>query len=89
MLKNFVVGVMLFVFKLFKFGDFVEVGGIVGIVNKIGIFIFIMMILDNKEIIVLNGVIYSGIIINFLVKEICCVDMVVGIGYDVDLLKVK
>lgn len=80
---------MFLVFKLFKVGDFVEVVGIVGLIVKIGIFIIIMNILDNKEIIVFNGNIYGGNIINYLVRDMCCVDMVVGIGYDVDFFKVK
>ena len=44
---------------------------------------------DNKEIIVPNGAIYSGTITNFSAKETRRVDMVVGIGYDADLLKAK
>lgn len=89
LLKNFVVGVMLLVFKLFCLGDFIEVGGIVGVVKKIGIFILMMNIFDNKEIIVLNGKIYGDNIVNYLVMDMCCVDMIFGIGYGDDLLKVK
>ena len=86
-LKNFAAGVMLLVFKPFKSGDFVEAGGTAGTVNKIGIFTSTMTTPDNKEIIVPNGAIYSGTITNFSAKETRRVDMVVGIGYDADLLK--
>ena len=88
-LKNFAAGVMLLVFKPFKSGDFVEAGGTAGTVNKIGIFTSTMTTPDNKEIIVPNGAIYSGTITNFSAKETRRVDMVVGIGYDADLLKAK
>ena len=88
-LKNFAAGVMLLVFKPFKSGDFVEAGGTAGPVNKIGIFTSTMTTPDNKEIIVPNGAIYSGTITNFSAKETRRVDMVVGIGYDADLLKAK
>ena len=88
-LKNFAAGVMLLVFKPFKSGDFVEAGGTAGTVNKIGIFTSTMTTADNKEIIVPNGAIYSGTITNFSAKETRRVDMVVGIGYDADLLKAK
>ncbi len=88
-LKNFAAGVMLLVFKPFKSGDFVEAGGTAGTVNKIGIFTSTMTTPDNKEIIVPNGAIYIGTITNFSAKETRRVDMVVGIGYDADLLKAK
>ncbi len=88
-MKNFAAGVMLLVFKPFKSGDFVEAGGTAGTVNKIGIFTSTMTTPDNKEIIVPNGAIYSGTITNFSAKETRRVDMVVGIGYDADLLKAK
>ena len=88
-LKNFAAGVMLLVFKPFKSGDFVEAGGTAGTVNKIGIFTSTMTTPDNKEIIVPNGAIYSGTITNFSAKATRRVDMVVGIGYDADLLKAK
>ena len=88
-LKNFAAGVMLLVFKPFKSGDFVEAGGTAGTVNKIGIFTSTMTTPDNKEIIVPNGAIYSGTITNFSAKETRRVYMVVGIGYDADLLKAK
>lgn len=88
-LKNFAAGVMLLVFKPFKSGDFVEAGGTAGTVNKIGIFTTTMTSPDNKEIIVPNGGIYGGNITNFSAKDTRRVDMVVGIGYDADLLKAK
>ena len=88
-LKNFAAGVMLLVFKPFKSGDFIEAGGTMGSVNKIGIFTTTMTTPDNKEIIVPNGGIYGGNITNFSAKETRRVDMVVGIGYDADLRKAK
>lgn len=88
-LKNFAAGVMLLLFKPFKAGDFVEAGGTSGSIKKIGIFTTTMTTPDNKEIIVPNGNIYGGNITNFSAKETRRVDMVVGIGYDADLLKAK
>lgn len=88
-LKNFAAGVMLLVFKPFKSGDFVEAGGTSGTVNKIGIFTTTMTSPDNKEIIVPNGGIYGDNITNYSAKDTRRVDMVVGIGYDADLLKAK
>lgn len=88
-LQNFAAGVMLLVFRPFKQGDFVEAGGTAGVIKNITIFTTIMTTPDNKEIIVPNGNIYSGNIINFSAKETRRVDMVVGISYDSDLRKAK
>ena len=88
-LKNFAAGVMLLVFKPFRSGDFVEAAGTAGSIAKIGIFTTNMVTPDNKEIIVPNGAIYSGNIVNFSAKPTRRVDMVFGIGYGDDLLKAK
>ena len=88
-LKNFAAGVMLLVFKPFSKGNFVEAAGTSGIVQNIGIFTTTMTSLDNKEIIIPNGKIYSDNIVNYSAKETRRCDMTFGIGYDDDLLKAK
>ncbi|MDP5029319.1 MAG: mechanosensitive ion channel [Paraglaciecola sp.] len=88
-LQNFAAGVMLLVFRPFKAGDFVEAGGTAGVVKSISIFTTVMTTGDNKEIIVPNGSIYGGNIVNYSAKPTRRVDMVVGIGYDSDLRKAK
>lgn len=88
-LQNFAAGVMLLVFRPFKAGDYVDAGGVAGTVKSIGVFSTVMNTPDNKEIIVPNGNIYGGNIINFSAKETRRVDMVFGIGYDDDLRKAK
>ena len=88
-LKNFAAGVMLLLFKPFKEGDFVEVAGVSGIVEKIAIFSSVMRSADNRELIIPNGSIYSDVITNFSARETRRVDMVFGIGYDADLRQAK
>ncbi|QJR82732.1 mechanosensitive ion channel [Alteromonas pelagimontana] len=88
-LKNFAAGVMLLVFKPFKAGNYVDVAGTSGIVQKIGIFTSTLTSLDNKEIIIPNGKIYNDNITNYSAKETRRCDMMFGIGYDDDLLKAK
>ena len=88
-LKNFAAGVMLVVFKPFREGDFVEVAGVSGVVEHIQIFNTIMRTGDNREVIVPNGAIYSGVITNFSGRDTRRVDMVFGIGYEDDLRKAK
>ncbi|MFW5450591.1 MAG: mechanosensitive ion channel family protein [Methylophagaceae bacterium] len=88
-LQNFAAGVMLIVFRPFKLGDFIEAGGVVGVVEQISIFSTVMKTGDNREIIVPNGQIYSDAITNYSAKETRRIDMVFGIGYDDDMLKAK
>lgn len=88
-LQNFAAGVMLIVFRPFKLGDFIEAGGVVGMVEKISIFSTIMKTPDNREIIIPNGQIYSGAITNYSARDTRRIDMVFGIGYDDDMLKAK
>ena len=88
-LKNFAAGVMLLVFKPFKQGNYVEAAGTAGVVQKIGIFHTVMTSLDNKEITIPNGKIYSDNITNYSAKDTRRCDMTFGIGYDDDLLKAK
>lgn len=88
-LKNFAAGVLLIVFRPFKEGHFVEAGGVAGVVEHITIFNTVMRTGDNREVIVPNGAIYSGVITNFSARETRRVDMVFGIGYGDDLRKAK
>lgn len=88
-LKNFAAGVMLIVFRPFREGDFVEAGGVSGIVEQITIFNSIFRTGDNREIILPNGKIYSDSIVNYSKRDTRRVDMVFGIGYGDDLLKAK
>ncbi len=88
-LKNFAAGVMLIIFKPFREGDFVEAAGVSAVVEHIQIFNTVMRTGDNREVIVPNGAIYSGVITNFSARDTRRVDMVFGIGYDDDLRKAK
>ena len=88
-LQNFAAGVMLIVFRPFKAGDFVELAGVAGVVENIGIFSSVLRTGDNRELIVPNGVIYGGIITNYSKRSTRRVDMVFGIDYDLDLKQAK
>lgn len=88
-LGNFASGVMLILFRPFKVGDFVEAGGVSGIVEEIQIFSTKMRSGDNKEITVPNGQIVGNTITNYSAKETRRVDLVIGVGYDDDLKKVR
>jgi len=84
-LSNVAAGVMLLLFRPFKVGDFVDVGGTAGSVDSIGLFATILNTPDNVRIVVPNSEIYGGTIKNFSFNPTRRNDMVVGVSYDDDL----
>jgi len=88
-LSNFAGGVMILLFKPFKIGDVIESQGYTGKVEEIRIFNTIIKTFDNKTIIIPNGAVSGGSIINYTAEPVRRVDMKFGIGYDDDIAKVK
>lgn len=88
-LGNLSSGVMLIIFRPFRVGDFVEAGGVSGIVEEVQIFSTQLRSPDNKQIIVPNGQITGTTIINYSAKATRRIDLVIGVSYDDDLKKVR
>lgn len=88
-LANFAAGVLMIIFRPFKVGDFIEAAGVSGVVEGLDIFTTRMRTGDNKAIIIPNGNILNGNIVNYSAKETRRIDMVVGIGYDSDIKQAK
>ncbi len=88
-LGNLAAGVMLVLFKPFKLGDFIEAGGVTGVVESIRIFSTLLRTGDNREITVPNGQIYGGTIVNFSARDTRRIDLIFGIGYDDDIRQAK
>lgn len=88
-LANFAAGVLMIVFRPFKQGDFIEGAGVAGVIEEVHIFNTVMRTGDNKTIIIPNGSLMSGNIINYSTKPTRRLDLVIGIGYDDDIKKAK
>ena len=88
-LANFAAGLLMIIFKPFKVGDFIEAGGVSGIVEEIGIFTTELKSPDNKKIIVPNAKATADNIINYSANDQRRIDMVAGISYSDDLEKVR
>lgn len=88
-LANFAGGVLIMVFKPFKVGDLIEAQGEMGTVKEIEIFTTKLTGLSNKEIIIPNGALSNGNIINYTTEGTRRVDLVFGVGYESDLKKTK
>lgn len=88
-LANFASGFLMIVFRPFKVGDFIEAAGVKGVVEEIQIFNTIINTLDNIRVIVPNGQITGGNILNYTANGTRRVDLVVGVSYEDDLKKAK
>jgi small conductance mechanosensitive channel len=88
-LQNFAGGVLILVLKPFKVGDFIETQGHAGKVRSIQIFNTVINTGDNKRIILPNGPVATGALINYSAENKRRVDFTFGIGYDDDIDKAR
>ena len=85
-LGHFASGIMILLFKPYKVGDLVEIGGgKVGSVEEIQVFNTTMRTLDNKRVIVPNGIVTNNVITNISGQGTVGVELTFGIGYDDDI----
>ncbi|HEX9971291.1 MAG TPA: mechanosensitive ion channel domain-containing protein [bacterium] len=88
-LSNFAGGVIILFLKPFKVGDFINAQGHAGTVHEIQVFHTILKTPDNKTIIIPNGILSNGSIINFSTESQRRVDLTFGIGYKDDIKKTR
>ncbi len=88
-LSNFAGGVMILIFRPFKVGDYVEAQGLEGIVKDIGIFVTVFSTFDKRTVIIPNGPLANGNIINHTASEVRAVEIPIGIAYSDDIAKGK
>ncbi len=88
-LSNFAAGVMIIIFRPFTVGNYIEAGGTKGIVEGISIFNTHMRTPQNQVVIVPNGQIMNGTIVNFSIKDTRRIDFTLGVSYDDDLKVAK
>jgi small conductance mechanosensitive channel len=88
-LANFAGGILIIIFKPIKIGDYIEAQGVSGTVKEIEIFTTKLNTTDNKEIIIPNGALSNGNIVNYSTEDTRRVDFTFGVGYDSDIKKTK
>lgn len=84
-LQNFAGGVLILLLKPYKVGDFIEAEGYSGRVKAIQIFHTIINTLDNKAIIIPNGVLSTSSINNYSLEVYRRVDWSIALAYGTDL----
>lgn len=88
-LGNFAGGVLLMVFKPYRVGDLIETQGQIGTVKEIQIFNSILVSPQNKMVIIPNGAVMNGEIVNYTILGKIRVDITVGISYESDIVEAR
>ena len=88
-LSNFAGGVMILLFKPFKVGDFIEGQNHSGTVKDIQLFHTVLTPLDNRTVIIPNGALHNGPIVNYSTQTHRRLMLTYGIAYGDDADKAK
>lgn len=90
-LSNFAGGVLILLLKPFVVGDYIieDTNGKEGIVKEIQIFYTKLSTIDNKTIVIPNGMLTNNSITNATAKDERQLDLRVGISYDADIRQAK
>ncbi len=88
-LANFAGGVLIMIFKPYKVGDLIESQGMLGVVKEVQIFNTILTSPDHKQVIIPNGAVSNGSIVNYTAEGKIRVDLTIGIAYDADIEQAK
>jgi len=84
-LSNLAAGVLLVTFRPFKTGEFVDLGGVMGTVQNVQIFSTTLKSADGKIVVVPNGKIIAGNIVNYSREPIRRNEFIIGVAYDADV----
>jgi small conductance mechanosensitive channel len=84
-LANFAGGALILLFKPFKTGDIITSQGHTGTVKEISIFVTKLLTPHNRLVILPNGPLAGGDIVNLTAEDKIRVDVTIGIGYDEDI----
>ncbi|TCL00542.1 small conductance mechanosensitive channel [Shimia isoporae] len=88
-LSDLAAGFMLILFRPYKLGQYVDIGGTAGTVVDLNLFVTELKTPDNVQIIVPNGQAWGAIITNFSHHDTRRVDVVFGIDYGDDIEKAR
>ena len=88
-LGNFAGGVMMLIFKPFKLGDLIEAQGHLGNVVEQGIFNTTLLSPESKTIILANGALSTGTIVNYTTHGHLRVDLIMAIDPGVSIDKAR
>ena len=88
-LSNFAGGFIILLLRPFKVGDYIQTGQFEGTVEQIGVFYTSLTTIDNKVVLIPNGSLSNGSLVNYSAKDTRRVDLVFAVSYESDILKVR
>jgi len=88
-LGNFAGGIMMLLFKPFKVGDIIEAQGHTGTVTELGIFNTFLLTPENKTVVLANGAVSTGTIVNYNTHGNLRVDLQMAIDPNMDINKAR
>jgi small conductance mechanosensitive channel len=88
-LGNLASGLMVLINQPFNKGDFVEAGGVAGVVQDLNLMATTLTTPDNKKVVVPNKSIWGSSITNYSAMPTRRVDLVMGISYGADIGKAR
>lgn len=88
-LSNFAGGFIILLLRPFKVGDYIQTGQFEGAVEQIGVFYTTLTTVDNKVVLIPNGTLSNGSLINYSTKDTRRVDLIFSAGHECDILKVR
>lgn len=88
-LANFAGGVLILMFRPFRVGDLIESGGNKGFVTAINIFVTTLRTLDNRVIIMPNGPLSNGVVVNFSAMGAIRVEVLLRLDYETSIAPVR
>ena len=83
-LQNFAGGLMIMAFKPFKAGDYIEAQGYAGTVTDVTIVGTHLLTFDNRKVILPNGALSNGNIVNYSSFPTRRIDITVNLAYGTD-----
>ncbi|MEM6052454.1 small-conductance mechanosensitive channel MscS [Erwinia sp. P7711] len=83
-LANLAAGVLLVTFRPFRTGEFIDIG-VMGTVQNVQIFSTTLKTADGKIVVVPNGKIIAGNIVNFSREPVRRNEFIIGVAYDADV----
>lgn len=86
-LSNFASGLMILIYRPYDVGQIIEAAGVKGIVDSMNLVSTTIKTFDNQIVVIPNGEIWGGVIINVTGSDTRRVDMVFGISYTDDISK--
>ena len=88
-LSNFAAGILIVIYRPYKVGDYIEAGNHAGTVKDIQIFSTVLKTPDNKIVVVPNGSIMNGSIVNYSGQDKRRIDLIISCSYEDDIDKVR